>query len=224
MQRIKFSTLENKDFKVLPFTGVWYDSFGCPARDCKWFIYAKSGSGKTSFMIQLAAYMANFYKKVGYVSIEEGISESFKKAVRRADNAEKENYNRIYLYDRATLDELIQEIETRKTVKFWIIDSIDSLQMTPQDIIKITSICKKQGKGLAMVGFSDGKNPKTPAGVFCKYDADIKLIVDRFIIEDCNSRYGGNRQPFVINEQLAAERRGGEKIWSAGCQPAESIN
>lgn len=213
MQRIKFSTLENKDFKTLPFTGVWYDSFGCPARDCKWFIYAKSGSGKTSFMIQLAAYMANFYKKVGYVSIEEGISESFKKAVRRADNAEKENYNRIYLYDRATLDELIQEIETRKTVKFWIIDSIDSLQMTPQDIIKITSICKKQGKGLAMVGFSDGKNPKTPAGVFCKYDADIKLIVDRFIIDDCNSRYGGNRQPFVINEELAAERRGGQKVW-----------
>lgn len=213
MQRIKFSTLQNKDFKTLPFTGVWYDSFGCPARDCKWFIYAKSGSGKTSFMIQLAAYMANFYKKVGYVSIEEGISESFKKAVRRADNAEKENYNRIYLYDRATLDELIQEIETRKTVKFWIIDSIDSLQMTPQDIIKITTICKKQCKGLAMVGFSDGKNPKTPAGVFCKYDADIKLIVDRFIIEDCNSRYGGNRQPFVINEQLAAERRGGVKIW-----------
>jgi len=213
MQRIKFSTLENKDFKTLPFTGVWYDSFGCPARDCKWFIYAKSGSGKTSFMIQLAAYMANFYKKVGYVSIEEGISESFKKAVRRADNAEKENYNRIYLYDRATLDELIQEIETRKTVKFWIIDSIDSLQMTPQDIIKITTICKKQCKGLAMVGFSDGKNPKTPAGVFCKYDADIKLIVDRFIIDDCNSRYGGNRQPFVINEELAAQRRGGKKVW-----------
>ena len=213
MQRIKFSTLENKNFKTLPFTGVWYDSFGCPARDCKWFIYAKSGSGKTSFMIQLAAYMANFYKKVGYVSIEEGISESFKKAVRRADNAEKENYNRIYLYDRATLDELIQEIETRKTVKFWIIDSIDSLQMTPQDIIKITTICKKQGKGLAMVGFSDGKNPKTPAGVFCKYDADIKLIVDRFIIDDCNSRYGGNRQPFVINEELAAQRRGGQKVW-----------
>ena len=213
MQRIKFSTLENKNFKTLPFTGVWYDSFGCPARDCKWFIYAKSGSGKTSFMIQLAAYMANFYKKVGYVSIEEGISESFKKAVRRADNAEKENYNRIYLYDRATLDELIQEIETRKTVKFWIIDSIDNLQMTPQDIIKITTICKKQCKGLALVGFSDGKNPKTPAGVFCKYDADIKLIVDRFIIDDCNSRYGGNRQPFVINEELAAQRRGGQKVW-----------
>ena len=215
MQRIKFSTLQNKDFKTLPFTGVWYDSFGCPARDCKWFIYAKSGSGKTSFMIQLAAYMANFYKKVGYVSIEEGISESFKKAVRRADNAEKENYNRIYLYDRATLDELIQEIETRKTVKFWIIDSIDSLQMTPQDIIKITTICKKQCKGLALVGFSDGKNPKTPAGVFCKYDADIKLIVDRFVIDDCNSRYGGNRQPFVINEELAAQRRGGQKVWEA---------
>ena len=213
MQRIKFSKLENKDFKVLPFEGVWYDSFGCPARDAKWFIYAKSGSGKTSFMIQLAAYMANFYKKVGYVSIEEGISESFKKAVKRADNAEKENYNRIYLYDRATLDELIQEIETRKAVKFWIIDSIDSLQMTPQDIIKITAICKKQNKGLAMVGFSDGKNPKTPAGGVCKYDADIKLIVDRFIIEDCNSRYGGNRQPFIINEELAAQRRGGKKVW-----------
>ena len=213
MQRIKFSTLENKAFKTLPFTGVWYDSFGCPARDCKWFIYAKSGSGKTSFMIQLAAYMANFYKKVGYVSIEEGICESFKKAVKRADNAEKENFNRIYLYDRATLDELIQEIETRKAVKFWIIDSIDSLQMSPQDIIKITTICKKQCKGLALVGFSDGKNPKTPAGVFCKYDADIKLIVDRFIIEDCNSRYGGNRQPFVINEELAAQKRGGKKVW-----------
>lgn len=223
MQRIKFSTLQNKDFKTLPFTGVWYDSFGCPARDCKWFIYAKSGSGKTSFMIQLAAYMANFYKKVGYVSIEEGISESFKKAVRRA-TVDKATLSRIYLYDRAPLDELKAEIETRKAVKFWIIDSIDSLQMTPQDVIEITATCKKQGKGLAMVGFSDGKNPKTPAGVFCKYDADIKLIVDRFIIDDCNSRYGGNRQPFVINEQLAAERRGGEKIWSAGCQPAESIN
>jgi hypothetical protein len=223
MQRIKFSTLENKDFKTLPFTGVWYDSFGCPARDCKWFIYAKSGSGKTSFMIQLAAYMTNFYKKVGYVSIEEGISESFKKAVSRADT-DKAAYSRIYLYDRAPLVELKAEIEARKAVKFWIIDSIDSLQMTPQDVIEITATCKKQGKGLAMVGFSDGKNPKTPAGVFCKYDADIKLIVDRFIIDDCNSRYGGNRQPFVINEKLAAERRGGEKIWSAGCQPAESIN
>ena len=212
MHRIKFSKVLTKNYHTLPFEGVWYDSFGCPARDCKWFVYAKSGSGKTSFLIQLAQYMTNFYKKVGYVSIEEGDSESFKKAIKRS-KTDGSDLGKIYLYDRAPVDELKEEIAQRASIKFWIIDSIDSLQMTQQDIVEITSICKAKGKGLAMVGFSDGKNPKTPAGVFCKYDADIKLIVDRFIIEDCNSRYGGNRQPFVINEEMAAQRRGGKKIW-----------
>ena len=44
-------------FDVMDFKGPWYDAFGTPERRGVWIIWGNSGSGKTSFALQLCKYL-----------------------------------------------------------------------------------------------------------------------------------------------------------------------
>jgi len=219
MKITTFNRCLSENFPSYDFEGVWFDSFGRPATNATWFVYAPSGSGKTSFMVQLAYYMSRFCK-VGYISAEEGQSLSFKQAL--TNNKPETAAEPITLVSEPDgYDGLREILDTKYKVKFWIIDSIDYIGLTKtqvKDLISEYCTNAKRGqkylKGFAMVGFADGNKPQTSAGNYMKYAAGIKVFVKDFIAEEINSRYGGNRQPFVINEKLAAERRGGEMIWN----------
>lgn len=219
MKITTFNRCLSENFPSYDFEGVWFDSFGRPATNATWFVYAPSGSGKTSFMVQLAYYMSRFCK-VGYISAEEGQSLSFKQAL--TNNKPETATEPITLVSEPDgYDGLREILDTKYKVKFWIIDSIDYIGLTKtqvKDLISEYCTNAKRGqkylKSFAMVGFADGNKPQTSAGNYMKYAAGIKVFVKDFIAEEINSRYGGNRQPFVINEKLAAERRGGEMIWN----------
>lgn len=217
MKITTFSRCISKEYPSYNFSGVWYDSFGNPSTNATWFVYAPSGSGKTSFMVQLAYYMSQFCK-VGYIGAEEGLNLSFKTAL--INNRPEKPTNTITLVtEPQSYEELRKVIDTKYKVRFWIIDSIDYIGLSKIQIKELLNdYCnadksEKYLKSFAMVGFADGNKPQTSAGNYMKYAAGIKVFVKDFIAEEINSRYGGNRQPFVINETLAKERRGGGYIW-----------
>ena len=57
--------------ETYPLEGVWAEAFGEPERNGVWFIWGRSGSGKTSFTMALCKELAKF-GKVAYDSLEEG--------------------------------------------------------------------------------------------------------------------------------------------------------
>ena len=65
------------------FEGVYRDVLGSPEKSGVWTIYGKEKNGKTWGCLLLADYLAKFVK-VLYISAEEGIRDSFKKAIKRA--------------------------------------------------------------------------------------------------------------------------------------------
>ena len=50
----------DKKYKLIDFTGAWYDAFKKPEMTGVWFIWGNSGNGKTSFVIQLIKELAKF--------------------------------------------------------------------------------------------------------------------------------------------------------------------
>lgn len=197
---ISFKQLSRKTFKTYPFTGVWYDTFGCPEINAKWFVYGESGNGKTSFLVQLAAYFTKF-GKCGYVSSEEGISESMKQAAER-NGVSEEASKHILIYGHLTYDELKEEMQIRKSVKLWILDSINFLGYSSEEVKEL--LLKHPKKMIVIVGWGAGKNPKGESGSSSLFMASLKVRVKHFVAT-ANSRYGGNGQPFVIDEESASK-------------------
>ena len=71
--------IRSKRFKVVEFTGPWKDAIGMPVLQGTWLIYGGSGSGKTSFCLQLAKYLSQF-ARVLYNSLEQGLSPTMQSA------------------------------------------------------------------------------------------------------------------------------------------------
>ena len=58
----------NKKRQTFPFDGKWSDAFGQPERTGVWFIWGRSGNGKTSFVMQLIAELCK-YDRVAFDSM-----------------------------------------------------------------------------------------------------------------------------------------------------------
>lgn len=199
---ITLKTLTKKAYKTYTFTGVWYDTFGKPATNFKMFIVGGSGNGKTSFLVQLAGYFADNFGRVCYVGVEEGEGESFKIAVLREDLSE-EALKKVSLESKVTnYEELKALIEKKKSTKLWVIDSADALGLTTIQIKEL--IMQNHKKAIAIVGWGKGGGAKGSAGEAGVFLAGLKVNIKDFVATTI-SRFGGNNQPFVINERMAAE-------------------
>ena len=79
------SQLLAKKYNTAAFTGPWLESFGKPELRGAWFMWGASGQGKTSFLLQLARYLAmEWNERVAVVSLEQGDCKSFQNQWARA--------------------------------------------------------------------------------------------------------------------------------------------
>ena len=201
MRAVTVNGLTSRKFKTYEFTGVWKDTFGSPETNCRWFVFGESGNGKTSFLTQLANYVAKNFGKVAYVSSEEGFSVSLIKAFERA-KLSKEERKKVLVYEHLTYEQLTNEIKTKRGVKLWILDSINYLNYTA-DETKELLLSSYKGM-IAVVGWGEGKQPKGDVGKACRFMSSIKVRVEKGKAYAV-SRYGSNGQPFIISEELAAK-------------------
>lgn len=77
---LSVSDMIKKTYSVFEFEGEWKEFVGCPERSGVWFVYGRSGNGKTSFMMQLAKELAK-HGKVLYNSLEEGQGKTLQNAI-----------------------------------------------------------------------------------------------------------------------------------------------
>ena len=111
-------------FETVPFEGEWLAAIGRPELRGSWLVFGQSGSGKTTFALQLARYLSRF-ARVAYNTLEQGLSLSFQSAWIRTGM--EEAGSAIVVLDKEPLSQLRQRLAKRRSPQVVIIDSLTAL-------------------------------------------------------------------------------------------------
>lgn len=162
-----------KKFDTVDFEGAWLASFGRPELAGTWLIYGVSGSGKTSFTMQLCKYLSRF-QKVAYNSLEQGLSLSLQRAWGRVGM--NEAGNNVILLPGEGIEDLRVRLKKRNSPGVVIIDSIQYwFDVRIQDIVRL----KRDFPNKLFVFISHEKKGE-PEGYIArkiKYDGEVKVRV-----------------------------------------------
>lgn len=175
--------------RVVKFEGAWQRLIGKPELKGSWIIWGKSGNGKTSFALQLAAYLAR-HTKVAYDSVEEGLSLTMQKAISRVDMGEEAKRN-FALLDKEGIDELMKRLRGQRSARVVFIDSLQHAQMTKQQYIEL--LAKFPDRLFVFVSHASGTEPMGKTAAFVRYDANVKIYVEGYWA-NAASRYGGGER------------------------------
>lgn len=185
-------------YKVVEFDGEWKELIGNPELNQTWFIYGDSSNGKTTFTLQLCKYLSRF-GKVLYNSIEEGSSESFRMAARRAGISE--NDKNIQLLDKESISDMMERLSRRKSPDIVVIDSTQEAGLKAEEYRLLRE--RFSQKLIIYISRAEGKNPDGAVARAIKYCANVKIWVEGYRAT-CRSRYGGG-VPYTIWHEGATQ-------------------
>lgn len=169
------SELLKTKIKTLPLEGIWQEALGQPARHGVWIIWGNSGSGKTSFALQLARELTR-YGRVAYNSLEQGASLSMQEAIRRHELG-KTRRGSFHLVSE-DLETLSLRLGRRQSPDFVI---IDSLQYTGLDYRTYKTFKERhKDKLIIFVSHADGIKPEGRTASKVMYDAEMKIFVEGY--------------------------------------------
>lgn len=191
-------------FEVAEFDGAFLASFGKPELRGAWIIYGGSGSGKTSFVMQVCKYLTRF-RRVAYDSLEQGLSLSLQKAWERVGM--EEVGNRIILLNKESLKDLRLRLSKKQSPDVVVVDSVHYwLGLKMSDYINLRN--DFPDKLFIFVSHEKGGRPDGKLAQKIRYDSDIKIRVEGY-------------KAFVTTRYEVAERgEGGADfiIWEQGAQ------
>lgn len=191
----------SKKRKLMPFEGEFYEAFGCPEMTGAWIIWGGSGSGKTTFVMQLCKYLTKF-GRVCYNSMEEGDSESIKLAFQRVGMSEVKR--KLILLDNEPIQELKDRLRKHKAPNIVVIDSLQYSGMNYTEYKKLRDEFKNVL--FLIISHADGKEPSGKVAKQVRYDAFVKIRVEGYKAFAA-SRYGGG-EPYVIWHEGADKYHG----------------
>lgn len=186
--------------ELLPFTGQWKDAIGLPELKGSWIIFGESGSGKTSFSMQLGKYLCTLDKRTAYNSIEEGVSESIKKAYIRTSMSDVSG--KFLLLDKEPVSELRERLEKRRSPDVIFIDSAQYTGLSKMEYKAFVD--DFPNKLFIWISHAKGLMPKGALAEDIYYDANVCIMVKGFKAMVVKSRYGGNGE-IVVSEQKMRE-------------------
>lgn len=193
----------NKKRQTFPFDGKWADAFGQPERTGVWFIWGRSGNGKTSFVIQLIAELCK-YDRVAFDSMEEGDSLSMRQKLVR--HGLSKVGSRFHLLNAEPMTELKERLARRKSYNIIVIDSFQYTQMSYRDYIQFKE--QNKDKLIVFISHAKGSLPRGSAAEGVMYDATLKIWVEGFKAFS-KGRFIGQTGEFTIWDE-GAERYWGE--------------
>ncbi|MDY5632272.1 MAG: ATP-binding protein [Bacteroidaceae bacterium] len=180
------------------FEGAWAEAFGSPERCGVWFIWGRSGSGKTSFTMALCKELAK-YGKVAYNSLEEGFSLTMKNALMKAG---MQDVSRKFILLSESIEELDARLRKRKSPDIVVIDSFQYTQMSFKEYQDFKY--RHRDKLLIFISQAEGNKPAGRTAVSVMYDAALKIWVEGYRAIS-KGRYFGNKGYYTIWEERAGE-------------------
>lgn len=136
-------------------------------------IYGKAGSGKSSFSLQFAQYLATLGKKVLYVADEEKFGYTLQEKMKRFGIA----HQNLSIIDK------IPNNTTDFDVIF--IDSINSIGYEPEDLRKLD-----KGQSWVYV-FQSTKDGNFRGSQEFEHDVDTSIVVEEMKAHTIKNRFGG---------------------------------
>lgn len=163
-------------FEAADFTGKWLASMGKPELRGAWFVFGGSGSGKTTFVLQLCKYLTQF-RRVAYNSLEQGLSLSFQRAWGRVGM--EEVGTQIIMLVKEGLQDLSARLRKKQSPDVVVIDSVQYLHgLRWRDYIALKD--SFPGKLFIFVSHEKNKQPDGGMAMKMRYDADIKIRVEGY--------------------------------------------
>ncbi len=198
----------------MKFSGAWRNTFGTPAPNGVWTIQGRSGSGKTTFALQLVKYLRHLQKRVIFWSLEQCGDYGFQQAVRRANLSKGGGV--VFFGNEADAETEIMSLMERPRGHYdvLIVDTLTALHYN-----RVRGFLQRDFNALAkrlqnrLIVFvchekeGSGGQIETPAGDYIKQQANVKITVVGFTAY-ANARTGfvnGGGEPYVIDEALANE-------------------
>jgi hypothetical protein len=196
---LSVNQIYNTKRNLLEFTGQWLDAIGRPEVRGSWIIWAGSGHGKTTFIMQLCKYLTSF-GRVLYNTLEEGNSESLKLVLK--DVKMEEVSDKITFLDQEPMDELSERLRRHKAPRIVVIDSWQYADMT---LKQYKAMIKEFNNTLfIIISHAEGKEPEGKVAKKIRYDAMVKIHVEGYKAF-CKSRYLRGIGPPIIIWQEGAE-------------------
>lgn len=154
----------------------WHEAFGEIDRTGVWLIWGKSGSGKTSFVLELCKELARF-GRVAYDSLEEGDSLTMKNAFIRAGMMDVAR--RVVLLNRENMADLHERLSRPKSPDIVVIDSFQYTRMRYAEYQRFKEA--HADKLIIFVSHATGDKPKGQAADAVMYDATQKILVKGYV-------------------------------------------
>jgi GTPase SAR1 family protein len=205
MQAISNRKILDAKFKTTDFEGKWLSSFGRPSLCGSWLIFGRSGSGKTTFTLQLCKYLTRF-GRVAYNSLEQGFSPSLQMAWCRVGM--EEAGNGISLLNKENLAGMREHLKRRHGPDVMVVDSVKYLLgFKLSDYVAL----KKDfpNRLFIFIAHEDNNEPSGAIAKMIRYDADVKIRTEgykAFITTRYeNAEKGEGGADFIIWEQGAQE-------------------
>lgn len=202
---ISVAELLNMKKETLPFEGAWKEAFGEPERCGVWLVWGRSGSGKTSFVLQLCKELCRF-GRVAYDSLEEGASLTMKNAFIR--HGMQDVARRMVLLDGERMDVLDERLKQRRSVDFVVVDSFQYTEMSYKDYKAFKEAHKD--KLIIFISHASGTSPAGRPAVSVMYDASLKIWVEGYRAFS-KGRFIGNLGYYTVWPERAAEYWGSKE-------------
>lgn len=201
------ANVQNQSVTRLDWVGEFLNAFGRPQNRGLWFVWGGSGSGKSSFVMQLAKALAQLFS-VLYNLLEEEPDDSdyIDRTIQFnmqdvKDNFHTANYN--------TIEQLDVYCEKRNSAKVIIIDSIVYLTKDWDAWFAFKKKWEKK-KILIVVGHAKGKNPKTEFEDKIMFDAKMKIFITGYLAICKGRTIGKNGGKFIVYKEGYEKLRGAE--------------
>ncbi|MDR3227748.1 MAG: hypothetical protein LBT56_08780 [Prevotellaceae bacterium] len=161
--------------KVISLGRDFDAAFGAIEKTGVVFIWANSGNGKSSFVMQFCKALCKFGNVV-YNSLEEGVSLTMQNTLKRFGMRE---CNRLFLLiDGENKEDLSERLLRHKSADFVVIDSFQYFQMSYIQYLKFKEL--HSDKMLIFVSHADGKSPAGRAAKSVMFDATLKIWIEGY--------------------------------------------
>ena len=194
--------LMRKNREVYAFEGALQEAFGQPEQNGVWFIWGRSGNGKTSFVLQLCKELTR-YGKVAYDSLEEGDSLTMQNALMRVGMGD---VGRRFILLNESLEELDTRLKRRRSPDIVVVDSFQYAHIELKQYEEF--IDQHKNKLIIFVSQADGLKPWGRTAQSAMYSASLKIWVEGYRAIS-KGRYRGNLGYYTIWAEKA------EEYWSA---------
>lgn len=203
MKIVGVKQLLQKKFKMVQNLPLeWQESLGNLEEVFVMIIWGSSGSGKSNFVYKFVKFLSEKYSTL-YVALEEGHSLTTQNLINRHD-LQSLSGKLKWANHETTYHTLVEYLKRKKSPRVIIIDSIQYFHITYQDYKNLKEMFPK--KTFIFISHAKGKSPDGKTADKIRYDAGIKVFVDKYMAFVV-SRYGGNKN-YVVWEEGAKKKWG----------------